>query len=99
MVEVNATNRSQRLGLLSDDNWHHLLFSYSSGDSLEKVEIYLDGKQMQVPSLGDNSQVNTITSFIPVNIGASSNGSVMNGWLDEVRFRNASRTSLGQLFL
>ena len=91
VVEVNATNRSQRLGLLSDDNWHHLLFSYSSGDSLEKVEIYLDGKQMQVPSLGDNSQVNTITSFIPVNIGASSHGSVMNGWLDEVRISGMPR--------
>lgn len=87
-IEVRTTNDTR----YADNQWHHVVVTYSGTSSASGVKMYLDGKPVPLTTTKDNLSA-TIVNSINLNIG-SRNGSVQlfEGLLDEVKVFSTSLT-------
>jgi hypothetical protein len=59
-VKLNANAVEQGLFNLSDDQWHHLAFSFPNGSSdLNETKLFVDGYLVDAPALSTSETVNT----------------------------------------
>lgn len=76
----------------ADGRWHHIAVVIDR-DSNENTRIYLDGKDVTGPKVGDVTELGSIANDEPFTIGAASDGSgFFAGLIDQVRVYNRTLT-------
>ena len=91
IVTVSNTSRTAGPVSLSEDAWHHLVATWSSGD---RVRLYIDGSQA---AQSDSTYTGTITYWnTPLGIGqnvVTVGNTTIDGNIDEVRVSSTARTA------
>ena len=91
VVTVSNTSRTAGPVSLSEDAWHHLVATWSSGD---RVRLYIDGSQA---AQSDSTYTGTITYWnTPLGIGENVpivGNTPIDGNIDEVRVSSTAHTA------
>ncbi len=90
-INVNGTGHSTSAQSLTENEWHHLVLTWSSGDN---IRFYIDGTQATSTSSTYSGSINYYD--VPFRIGFSSWGesdTQIDGVIDEVRVSNTARSA------
>jgi len=99
LINTNPTNLLQVRGstAITDNNWHHIVITYSGSSAPSGVNIYVDGV-LNTPSTISNTLSATILNSIKVQIsGRNGANSLSTSIIDELRWYGTSVLTQAQV--
>ncbi len=79
-------------GVVSKDQWHHLLVTYDGSSRAAGIKIFVDGK-LQEMEINNDTLSDTIATDRPFHVGRRGEGNGFRGSIDDVQFYRSELTA------